>query len=179
MAIKRIGMLTGGGDVPGLNAVIKSATYRSSENNIEIFGLRRGWETLKHVKLDDPASRAHYVIQLPRENRRTIDRRGGTVLHTSRTTPAKTRNLPAHLDGKNFPASASKDGVPTKTWDLSTQVVTNLSALGIEHLIAIGGGGKLSYAAKIHQHGIQRIAIPKNLGKEVRNNETRIGFCRQ
>ncbi|MGC1592224.1 MAG: 6-phosphofructokinase, partial [Pseudolabrys sp.] len=64
MAVKRIGILTGGGDVPGLNAVIKSATYRSSENNIEIVGLRRGWEALTHLNIDDPASRAHYVIQL-------------------------------------------------------------------------------------------------------------------
>ena len=79
MAVKRIGMLTGGGDVPGLNAVIKSATYRSSENNIEIVGLRRGWEALTHLNVDDPASRARYVIQLTRENTRTIDRHGGTM----------------------------------------------------------------------------------------------------
>jgi len=150
MAVKRIGILTGGGDVPGLNAVIKSATYRSSENNIEIVGLRRGWEALTHLNIDDPASRAHYVIQLTRENTRTIDRHGGTVLHTSRTNPVKIRNLPTHLVGKAFPASASKDGVATKTWDLSTQVLTNLSALGIEHLIAIGGDDTLSYAAKLH-----------------------------
>jgi 6-phosphofructokinase 1 len=176
MAVKRIGMLTGGGDVPGLNAVIKSATYRSSENNIEIVGLRRGWEALTHLNVDDPASRAHYVIQLTRENTRTIDRHGGTVLHTSRTNPTKIRNLPTHLDGKNFPASASKDGVATKTWDLSTQVVTNLSALGIEHLIAIGGDDTLSYAAKLHQLGIKIIAIPKTMDNDVRNTEYCIGF---
>jgi 6-phosphofructokinase len=176
MAVKRIGMLTGGGDVPGLNAVIKSATYRSSENNIEIIGLRRGWEALTHLNVDDPASRAHYVIQLTRENTRTIDRHGGTVLHTSRTNPAKIRNLPTHLDGKNFPASASKDGVATKTWDLSTQVVTNLSALGIEHLIAIGGDDTLSYAAKLHQLGVKIIAIPKTMDNDVRNTEYCIGF---
>ena len=85
MAIKRIGILTGGGDVPGLNAVIKSATYRSSENDIEILGLRRGWEALTHLNPKDASSRSHYVIQLNRENTRTIDRYGGTVLHTSRT----------------------------------------------------------------------------------------------
>src|SRR5215470_12463086 len=177
MAVKRIGMLTGGGDVPGLNAVIKSATYRSSENNIEILGLRRGWEALTHLNVDDPASRAHYVIQLTRENTRTIDRHGGTVLHTSRTNPTKIRNLPAHLDGKNFPASsASNDGVATETWDLSTQVVTNLSALGIEHLIAIGGDDTLSYAAKLHQLGVKIIAIPKTMDNDVRNTEYCIGF---
>ncbi|MGH9810705.1 MAG: 6-phosphofructokinase, partial [Terriglobia bacterium] len=81
MTIKRIGILTGGGDVPGINAVIKSVTYRSSENNIEIIGLRRGWEALTHLNVDDSTSRERYVIQLTRENTRTIDRHGGTVLH--------------------------------------------------------------------------------------------------
>ncbi|MGC1923569.1 MAG: 6-phosphofructokinase, partial [Pseudolabrys sp.] len=176
MAVKRIGILTGGGDVPGLNAVIKSAAYRSSENNIEIVGLRRGWEALTHLNIDDPASRARYVIQLTRENTRTIDRHGGTVLHTSRTNPVKIRNLPTHLVGKASPASASKDGVATKTWDLSTQVVTNLSALGIEHLIAIGGDDTLSYAAKLHQLGVKIIAIPKTMDNDVRNTEYCIGF---
>jgi len=94
MAIKRIGILTGGGDVPGLNAVIKSATYRSSENAIEIFGLRRGWEALTHLNIEDASSRSHYVIQLNRENTRTIDRYGGTVLHKCAscrlTSPPKT-----------------------------------------------------------------------------------------
>ena len=89
MAKKRIGILTGGGDVPGLNSVIKSVTYRSSENDIEVFGLRRGWEGLTHLNLDDPASRSRYVIPLNRENTRTIDRRGGTVLHSSRTNPVQ------------------------------------------------------------------------------------------
>src|SRR5688572_32920549 len=133
---KRIGILTGGGDVPGLNAIIKSVTYRGSENDIEVVGLRRGWEALTHVNLDDPASRSHYVIPLNRENTRTIDRRGGTVLHSSRTNPAKMQKLPAHLAGKDFPVSSStKGGVTTKTWDASSQVLASLSGLGIEHLI--------------------------------------------
>src|SRR5271166_6342183 len=140
MAIKRVGILTGGGDVPGLNSVIKSATYRSSENAIEIFGLRRGWEALTHLNFEDPSSRSHYVIQLTRENTRTIDRHGGTVLHTSRTNPSKMQKLPAHLDGKDFPVSLStKAGIATKTWDVSGQVLANLSALGIEQLVAVGG----------------------------------------
>ena len=74
MARKRIGILTGGGDVPGLNAVIKSVTYRGSENDIEVVGLRRGWEALTHVNLEDPVSRSHYIIPLNRDNTRTIDR---------------------------------------------------------------------------------------------------------
>ena len=176
MAIKRIGILTGGGDVPGLNAVIKSATYRSSENNIEIFGLRRGWEALTHLNFNDSASRERYIVQLTRENTRTIDRHGGTVLHTSRTNPAKMRKLPPHLTGKNLPASTGSESPVTKTYDLSTQVLANLSALGIEHLIAIGGDDTLSYAAKLHQLGVKIIAIPKTMDNDVRNTEYCIGF---
>src|SRR5215467_331543 len=130
MAKKRIGILTGGGDVPGLNSVIKSVTYRSSENDIEVFGLRRGWEALTHVNLEDPASRSRYIIPLNRENTRTIDRHGGTVLHSSRTNPSKMRRLPDHLAGRDFPVSLSaKGGSNTKTWDVSPQVLANLSAL--------------------------------------------------
>ena len=174
MTIKRIGILTGGGDVPGLNSVIKSATYRSSENDIEIFGLRRGWEALTHLNFEDPQSRSRYVIQLNRENTRTIDRHGGTVLHTSRTNPSKMQKLPAHLAGKDFPAAISSTGA--KTWDVSKQVLANLSALGIEHLIAIGGDDTLSYAAKLNELGVKIIAIPKTMDNDVRNTEYCIGF---
>ena len=177
MAKKRIGILTGGGDVSGLNAVIKSVTYRGSENDIEVFGLRRGWEGLTHLNLEDPASRSHYVIPLNRENTRTIDRRGGTVLHSSRTNPAKMQKLPAHLAGKDFPVSLStKGGVTTKTWDVSRQVLANLSALGIEHLIVIGGDDTLSYATKLDALGVRIIAIPKTMDNDVRNTEYCIGF---
>src|SRR3979411_3374562 len=104
MVRKRIGILTGGGDVPGLNAVIKSVTYRGSENNIEVIGLRRGWEALTHLNLEDPTSRSHYLIPLNRENTRTIDRRGGTVLHSSRTNPSTSRKLPDTLSCNDSPA---------------------------------------------------------------------------
>ena len=173
---KRIGILTGGGDVPGLNAIIKSVTYRGSENDIEVVGLRRGWEALTHVNLDDPASRAHYIIPLNRENTRTIDRRGGTVLHSSRTNPAKMKKLPDHLAGKDFPVTESKGIAAGKTVDLSQQVMGNLSALGIEHLIAIGGDDTLSYAARLDALGVKIIAIPKTMDNDVRNTEYCIGF---
>ena len=177
MAKKRIGILTGGGDVPGLNAVIKSVTYRSSENDIEVFGLYRGWEALTHLNLDDPTSRSRYVIQLNRENTRTIDRSGGTVLHSSRTHPSKMQKLPDHLVGKDFPTSLStKGGIAIKTWDVSRQVLANLSALGIEHLIAIGGDDTLTYAAKLDELGVKIIAIPKTMDNDVRNTEYCIGF---
>jgi 6-phosphofructokinase 1 len=174
MAIKRIGILTGGGDVPGLNAVIKSATYRSSENGIEIIGLRRGWEALTHLDIEDPGSRAHYLMHLNRDNTRTIDRSGGTMLHTSRTNPAKVRRLPPHLAGQDFPVSFSAN--EEKTWDLSKHVLSNLSALGIEHLMVIGGDDTLSYAARLHELGVKIIAIPKTMDNDVRNTEYCIGF---
>ena len=89
MAAKRIGILTGGGDVPGLNSVIKTVVYRGSEIGCEVIGIRRGWEGLTHVNLQDPASRTRYVLPLNRENTRTIDRTGGTYLHSSRTNPVE------------------------------------------------------------------------------------------
>jgi len=177
MAMKRVGILTGGGDVPGLNAVIKTITYRSSENNIEVIGLRRGWEALTHLDLDDPASRRRYVIALDRESTRTIDRHGGTVLHSSRTSPSKMKKLPDHLPAEHFPISqTTTGGITSKTWDLSKQVLTNLSGLGIEHLVAIGGDDTLSYATKLHELGIKIVAIPKTMDNDVRNTEYCIGF---
>jgi 6-phosphofructokinase 1 len=177
MAKKRIGILTGGGDVPGLNAVIKSVTYRGCDNQIEVLGLRRGWEALTHLNVEDPASMSRYVMPLDKENTRTIDRRGGTVLHSSRTNPSKMGKLPGHLAGKEFPTGISKKGgIETKTFDMTGQVQANLSALGIEHLIAIGGDDTLSYAAKLNALGVKIIAIPKTMDNDVRNTEYCIGF---
>ena len=177
MAKKRIGILTGGGDVPGLNAVIKSVTYRGSEDDIEVIGLRRGWEALTHLNLEDPNSKSHYLIPLNRENTRTIDRRGGTVLHSSRTNPSSMQKLPDHLSGKDFPVSGSVKGdIAAEKWDLTSQVLANLSGLGIEHLIAIGGDDTLSYAAKLNELGVRIIAVPKTMDNDVRNTEYCIGF---
>jgi ATP-dependent phosphofructokinase / diphosphate-dependent phosphofructokinase len=173
MAKKRIGILTGGGDVPGLNSVIKTVAYRSSENDIEVIGLRRGWEALTHVNLDDAESKRRYIMVLDRENTRTIDRRGGTVLHSSRTNPSKMQKLPDHLAGKDFPVSQTNKGT---TWDVSKQVLANLSGLGIEHLIAIGGDDTLSYAAKLNELGVKISAIPKTMDNDVHNTEYCIGF---
>src|SRR3984893_14339539 len=176
MAKKRIGIITGGGDVPGLNSVIKTVTYRGSENDIEVIGLRRGWEALTHLNPEDRNGRRRYVMPLDRENTRIIDRRGGTVLHSSRTNPAKMTKLPDHLASKDFPLSVSSKGVATNTWDVSQQVLANLSALGIEHLIAIGGDDTLGYAAKLNELGVKIIAIPKTMDNDVHNTEYCIGF---
>ena len=177
MPKKRIGILTGGGDVPGLNSVLKTVAYRSSEDDVEVVGIRRGWEGLTHLNCDDPASRRRYVMPLNRENTRTIDRRGGTVLHSSRTNPAKVHKLPDHLVGKDFPVPLKgQDGTATQTWDLSQQVLSNLAALKIEHLIAIGGDDTLGHAAKLDKLGVKVIAIPKTMDNDVRNTEYCIGF---
>src|SRR4051795_1063047 len=132
MAAKRIGILTGGGDVPGLNSVIKSVVYRGQENDCEVIGIRRGWEGLTHVNLEDPASKSRYILPLSRENTRTIDRTGGTFLHSSRTNPAKMKSLPEHLRGMEFPSGQStKGGVTSTVYDVSKQVLANLEKLGL------------------------------------------------
>jgi ATP-dependent phosphofructokinase / diphosphate-dependent phosphofructokinase len=177
MAAKRIGILTGGGDVPGLNSVIKTVVYRGSEIDCEVIGIRRGWEGLTHLNLEDPASRQRYILPLNRENTRTIDRTGGTFLHTSRTNPAKMKKLPAICAGGNFPKSeTTKKGETSTVYDVTSQVLKNLSTLGIDHLIAIGGDDTLSYAACLDKEGVNVIAIPKTMDNDVQNTEYCIGF---
>ncbi|HUL60642.1 MAG TPA: 6-phosphofructokinase [Anaeromyxobacteraceae bacterium] len=177
MATQRIGILTGGGDVPGLNSVIKSVTYRASEHKHEVIGIRRGWEGLTHLDLSDPQSKARYVLPLSRDNTRTVDRTGGTFLHSSRTNPSKMKKLPRHVDAKDLPAATStKGGVTTTTYDLSKQVLANIEKLGLDSLIAIGGDDTLSYAARLHALGAKVIAIPKTMDNDVQNTEYCIGL---
>src|SRR5713226_9520973 len=122
MRKKRIGILTGGGDVPGLNSVIKSVVYRSTELGYEVLGIRRGWLGLTHLRRGSEPDREH-ALWLDRENTRTIDRTGGTILHTSRTNPARMNrdSLPSHLAGDDE-RYATADG----TYDLTPVVVENL-----------------------------------------------------
>jgi len=177
MAVKRIGILTGGGDVPGLNSVIKSVVYRAGEIGCEVIGIRRGWEGLTHVNLDDKDSRARYILPLSRENTRTIDRTGGTYLHTTRTNPAKMKKLPKYLEGKEFPlVESTKKGVTSSNFDVTSQVLKNVGTLGLDYLIAIGGDDTLSYAARLDKEGVKVIAIPKTMDNDVRNTEYCIGF---
>ncbi len=123
MSKKRIGILTGGGDVPGLNTVIKSVVCRGAELGCEVVGIRRGWEGLTHVDLNDAASKAHYILPLNRENTRTIDRTGGTFLHSSRTNPTKMRNLPPVLKGQKFEAKESTtNGVTSTVFDVTRRI---------------------------------------------------------
>jgi len=177
MPHRRLGILTGGGDVPGLNSVIKSVVYRSAENDCEVIGIRRGWEGLTHVNLEDPASKNRYILPLSRENTRTIDRTGGTFLHSSRTNPAKMKALPDVLKGQEFPtAQMTKGGATSTVHDVSKAVLKNLETLKLDYLIAIGGDDTLSYAAKLDQLGFKIIAIPKTMDNDVRNTEYCIGF---
>ena len=177
MAKMRIGILTGGGDVPGLNSVIKSVVYRADENNCEVIGIRRGWEGLTHLDLEDPPSKARYVLPLNRENTRTIDRTGGTFLHSSRTNPARMKIVPDNLKGQTFSSSqVTKNGVTSTVYDVSPAVLKNLEKLEIEHLIAIGGDDTLSYAAHLDRLGFKVVAIPKTMDNDVRNTEYCIGF---
>jgi 6-phosphofructokinase 1 len=177
MAAKRIGILTGGGDVPGLNSVIKTVVYRGSEIGCEVLGIRRGWEGLTHVDLNDPASRTRYIQPLNRENTRTIDRTGGTWLHSSRTNPSKMKKLPPVLEGQEFPKSEfTKKGETSTVYDVSKAVLKNIETLGLDYLIAIGGDDTLSYAAALDKQGMKVIAVPKTMDNDVRHTEYCIGF---
>jgi ATP-dependent phosphofructokinase / diphosphate-dependent phosphofructokinase len=169
----KIGILTGGGDVPGLNPVIKSVVYRATEMGREVIGIRRGWEGLTHMNLS-PQGESEYIRPLTRENTRTIDRTGGTVLHTSRTNPRKM------AEGKT-PQHISKDRLKTlsfdgKYYDFTPIVLGNLERLGIGCLITIGGDDTLSFSAALSAAGMPVIAIPKTMDNDVQGTEYCIGF---
>lgn len=177
MAGKKIGILTGGGDVPGLNSVIKNVVYRSTSDGHDVTGLRLGWKSVTDLNFDDPQSVKRYVIPLNRENTRTIDRSGGTFLHTSRTNPSKMKKVPDFLKGETFPsAEVTKDGKTTTIYDLSKRVLANLEKLEIDQLVAIGGDDTLSYAAHLDKLGFHVIGIPKTMDNDVSNTEYCIGF---
>jgi 6-phosphofructokinase 1 len=166
---RRIGILTGGGDVPGLNSVIKEVVYRGTENDCEVIGIRRGWEGLTHLDHGNDASREKYLVPLDRANTRTIDRSGGTVLHSSRVSPTRMRKLPEFLAGGTFPHN---DG----GWDVSSHVLKNIELLRLDNLIVIGGDGTLSFAHRLEKLGMKVIAIPKTMDNDVQGTEYSVGF---
>jgi len=177
MSAKRIGILTGGGDVPGLNSVIKTVVYSGDTIGAQVTGIRRGWEGLTHVNFDDPASVARYVLPLSRQNTRTIDRTGGTWLHSSRTNPLKMKKTPDFLSGEAFKASENtKKGVTSTVYDMTPRVLKNIEKLGLDYLVAIGGDDTLSYAAHLDRQGFKVICVPKTMDNDVRNTEYCIGF---
>ena len=170
---RRIGILTGGGDVPGLNSVIKSVTYRASELGAEVIGIRRGWEGLTHVQPGESLD-PQYLRRLDRSTTRTIDRTGGTILHTSRTNPAKMprASLPEWLAADRVAAFQIADD----RFDLTPLVMEHLDQLGIDVLVAIGGDDTLSFARILAGEGVQVMAIPKTMDNDVPGTEYCIGF---
>ena len=174
MPSKKIGILTGGGDVPGLNAVIKNVVYRATSDGHEVTGIRLGWKGLTDLNFDDPKSVERFILPLSRENTRRIDRTGGTFLHTSRTSPSKMKKLPDFLNASDFPSVTGKDG--SVTYDMTKRVLSNLEKLEIDYLVSIGGDDTLSYAAVLDNAGFRVIGIPKTMDNDVRNTEYCIGF---
>jgi len=165
-----IGILTGGGDVPGLNPCIKQLVVSAHQSGMTVLGIRRGWDGLVAFSPDDPDSRVQTIIPLDPALVRTIDRSGGTILHTSRTNPAAVsyKAAPAFLKGR----FASKE----EKLDFSDHVLDNLSNLGIDVLVAIGGDDTLSFALRIHREGFPVIAIPKTMDNDVTGTDYCIGF---
>ena len=171
--MKRISILTGGGDVPGLNSVIKSVVYRSSEVGWQTLGIRRGWQGLTHVDLSKEDG-GGFLRPLDRVSTRAIDRTGGTVLHTSRTNPSNMgpTALPEHVDPARLRSLETDEG----RYDLTPIVLENLQRLEVDALVAIGGDDTLSYAARLGREGFPVIAIPKTMDNDVHGTEYCIGF---
>jgi ATP-dependent phosphofructokinase / diphosphate-dependent phosphofructokinase len=154
----RIGILTGGGDVPGLNPCIKAAVYNAVELGWQVIGIRRGWAGLLELDPDDPGSLVTHTIELYKYNTRTIDRTGGTFLHTSRTNPGNVRKD----DGQMV--------------DCTPKVLNNIQRLGLDLLITIGGDDTLSYAERVSREGVPVVAIPKTMDNDVHGTDYCIGF---
>lgn len=173
MHARRIGILTGGGDVPGLNSAIKAAVQYSVDRGINVLGIRRGWQGLTHVR-PTPEGDPEYTLPLDFLNTRTVDRSGGTFLHTTRTKPSrmKAAQIPAWIR----PRLGSLKEVGPGLVDLTPVVLENLEQLGLDHLVAIGGDDTLSYARRLHDEGFPVVCIPKTMDNDVPNTEYCIGF---
>ena len=165
----RIGILTGGGDVPGLNPCIKAVVSRASAAGHEVIGLRRGWAALVATNPDDPETIAVNTVPLTPGLVRTVDRTGGTFLHTSRTNPGRVRpaDVPAFVKGRF-------DG--TAPVDLTAHALRVLEHLQIDVLIPIGGDDTLSYGLRLHDEGVPVVAIPKTMDNDVHGTDYCIGF---
>jgi 6-phosphofructokinase len=165
----RIGILTGGGDVPGLNPCIKAVVNRVAEGGHEVLGIRRGWAGLLETNPDDPESIAANVMPLGPTAVRTIDRTGGTILHTSRTNPGRVRagGVPAFLAGQ------LDGGGP---YDFTKHSMRVIEHLRLDALIPIGGDDTLSYGLRLHDEGVPVVAIPKTMDNDVHGTDYCIGF---
>ena len=165
----KVGILTGGGDVPGLNASIKAATLRAVQEGHEVVGIRRGWAGLLESDPDDPETIAANIVPLDPTVVRTIDRSGGTFLHTSRTNPAKVK--------PGAEPSFLRDGAGgDEPRDHTRHTIKVLEHLGIEAMLPIGGDDTLSFALRLHDEGFPVIAIPKTMDNDVHGTDYCIGF---
>jgi len=165
----KVGILTGGGDVPGLNASIKAATMRLASEGHHVLGIRRGWAGILKTNPDDPPTAAANTIALDPGMVRTIDRTGGTFLHTSRTNPARVRPK----EEPEFLAGGRQDDGPR---DHTAHALRVLDHLGIDALIAIGGDDTLSFALRLADEGVRVVAIPKTMDNDVHGTDYCIGF---
>ncbi|MBW1739985.1 MAG: 6-phosphofructokinase [Deltaproteobacteria bacterium] len=165
--VKTIGILTGGGDVPGLNPCLKAVVYRAVDEGMRVLGIRRGWAGLVEYHIEDERTHDN-VVFMDKGMVRTIDRSGGTILHTSRTNPSavKKSEMPAFLDA--HPTAEKTDVTP--------HILKNLEHLGIDLLIPIGGDDTLSYGVRLHDEGFPVIAIPKTMDNDVFGTDYCIGF---
>lgn len=170
---RRIGILTGGGDVPGLNSVIKSVVYKSTELGYQVIGIRRGWEGLTHLR-PGPDLDPEYLRALDRVSTRGIDRTGGTMLHTSRVNPQRIRRgkLPPHI----LPGRLAGLESGPEVFDLTSVVLENIERLGLDYLIVIGGDDTLSFAKVLDTRGVDVLGVPKTMDNDVRGTEYCIGF---
>jgi len=171
---KTIGILTGGGDVPGLNPAMKVVAMSAFESGFKMVGIRRGWGGLLQYNLDEPSTHDYYIRPLQREDVRTIDRTGGTFLHTSRTNPQKVKagNVPDFLINSKFGKKVSEDG----TMDYTDYVLKVLEHLGIDTLVTIGGDDTLSFSVRLSKEGFPVVAIPKTMDNDVFGTDYCIGF---
>jgi len=169
----RIGILTGGGDVPGLNPCIKAVVNRADGEGLQVIGIRRGWGGLLYLDPNDPDSIAKCTIKLDSAHVRTIDRTGGTFLHTSRTNPGKVKpqDVPDFLREPGWDPENDK-----QLRDFTPHVLKNLEYLKIDALIPIGGDDTLSYGERMHQEGFPIVAIPKTMDNDVYGTDYCIGF---
>ena len=165
----RIAILTGGGDVPGLNPCIKAVVNRVAEHGHEVIGFRSGWAGLLNSNPDDPASIAENTIELDLDVVRTVDRTGGTFLHTSRINPGRVRS-------KEVPSFLADEAVGDGPHDFTEHALRVLDALKIDVLIPIGGDDTLSYGLRMHHEGVPVIAIPKTMDNDVHGTDYCIGF---
>jgi len=171
---KTIGLLTGGGDVPGLNPCMKAVVLGALENGYRVLGIRRGWAGLLNYNLDEPSTHEYYVRELHRNDVRTIDRTGGTFLHTSRTNPQNVTLKAAPDFLKNSSWGKPVDDKGTK--DYTDYVLKVIEHLGIDVLVTIGGDDTLSYTARLHKEGVPTVAIPKTMDNDVFGTDYCIGF---